>query len=375
MKIVFTGGGTGGHFWPLIAVAEEVQNLAEDQKILGLELYYIADQKYNETALFENRIEFIPIPAGKIRLYSSISNYLDIFKTAYGCLIGFFKLFALYPDVIFSKGGYASFPVVLAARILHIPVVIHESDSVPGRVNVFAGKFAKKVAISYPEAASFFPKDITAHIGQPIRRGILQKVTEGAHEYFKLDSSIPTIVVVGGSQGSQNINDTLIDILPEILPHAQVIHQTGEKLYTEVVGRAHVVLDKNEFRDRYQIFPDLSTTALKYAAGAATLFISRAGSTIFEIANWGVPSIIIPISPKVSRDQTSNAFSYARSGACVVIEETNLTSSILQAEILKILQSQKLQDEMKEHTKSFARPDAARVIAQALLDIGLSHEK
>jgi UDP-N-acetylglucosamine--N-acetylmuramyl-(pentapeptide) pyrophosphoryl-undecaprenol N-acetylglucosamine transferase len=374
MKILLTGGGTGGHFWPLIAVAEELNTLLEEQKVLGFKLYYMADTEYNKAALFENQIEFISVPAGKLRTYSSAQNFFDGFRTAWGSFVGLLKVFSLYPDVVFSKGGYASFPAVFAARILRIPVVIHESDTVPGRVNLWSAKFAERIAVSYPEAYALFPKDKTAQTGQPIRRDLLQKVKEGAHTYFKLDPSIPTIVVVGGSQGAQIINDTILDVLPSILPYAQVIHQTGEKLYQETVYRTQVVLDKNEFKDRYHIFKNLSTADLKYAAGTATLFISRAGSMIFEIAQWEVPSIIIPIKPSVSRDQTANAFSYARTGACVVIEESNLTASILADQIKHILDNPNLQQAMIESAKTIRRPDAARTIAQAIIDIGIKHE-
>ena len=161
MKIVFTGGGTGGHFYPVIAVAQKVNQIIDSEHILGAKLYYISDSPYDKKMLVENELMFEQVSTGKMRTYFSVKNFSDIFKTFFGVINAIFKLFSIYPDVIFGKGGYASFPVMFAARILHIPVIIHESDSAPGRVNKWAGRFAKKIAISFPEAAEYFSKEKT----------------------------------------------------------------------------------------------------------------------------------------------------------------------------------------------------------------------
>ncbi|MDE1967202.1 MAG: glycosyltransferase, partial [Patescibacteria group bacterium] len=135
MKILFTGGGTGGHFYPIIAVAEAIRERVKDRKIIPPQLFYMAPSKYDPRALFDNNIDFVAVPAGKIRRYFSILNFTDAIKTVSGCMAGIIKMFSIYPDVVFSKGGYASFPGVVAARLLRIPLVIHESDSRPGKVN------------------------------------------------------------------------------------------------------------------------------------------------------------------------------------------------------------------------------------------------
>ena len=375
MKIAFTGGGTGGHFYPIVAVAESVRELADNEKIIGLKLYYLSDDPYDKEALFANGVEFLHISAGKRRLYSSIQNFFDIFKTAYGCINAMFTLFGLYPDVVFSKGGYSAFPVLVAARILQIPVVIHESDCYPGRVNVWAGKFAKKVAVSYDEAAAFFPKDKVAEVGQPIRKEILDRKTEGAFEYLKLDHNIPTILVLGGSQGAEIINDAILDVITTLVKDYQIIHQTGVKNIDGVKARAEFFLHDNENKDRYVPMAFLTPLALKMASGAASLVISRAGSTIFEIASWGIPSIIIPINESNGDHQKKNAFNYARHGAATVIEEGNLSSGILVAEIKRFFGDKERQAKMAQAAKNFSQPDAAQKIARALLDIALSHER
>src|SRR3989338_3731311 len=156
MKIVFTGGGTGGHFYPIIAVAQKVNEIIDREKIIGAKLYYVSDNPYDKEMLFENGILYEEVYAGKMRTYFSLKNFSDIFKTFFGVINALFKMFSIYPDVVFGKGGYASFPAIFSARILRIPVIIHESDSAPGRVNKWAGRFAKKIAISFAEAGDYF---------------------------------------------------------------------------------------------------------------------------------------------------------------------------------------------------------------------------
>ena len=375
MKILFTGGGTGGHFYPIIAIAEEVNKIVDQEKILEAKLYYMSDKPYDKEALFENGLEFVEISAGKLRLYQSKENIFDMFKTAIGCLQAIFKLFSIYPDVVFGKGGYASFPTLVAARILRIPVFIHESDSIPGRVNKWAGKFAKRIAISYDEAIEFFPKEKTAWIGQPIRMEIQQKANQGALEYLKLESDVPVIFIVGGSLGAEIINNTVIDDLPDLLNRYQIIHQVGPNNFKECTERVSVVLDKHPYANRYKMFGTLNPLALKMAAGAATLVVSRAGSMIFEIAGWGVPSIIIPIDEKVSHDQKSNAFNYARAGACAVIEDNNLTPTILRSEIDKLIANKARLETMSKNALAFAKPGAAAAIARELVNMAIEHEK
>ena len=379
MKIVFTGGGTGGHFYPIIAVAEALRARADAEKILNLQLYFLSDSPYDADALFEQGIEFHSISAGKKRVYASrknfIANFIDMFKTGFGILEALWTLFFLYPDVVFSKGGYASFPVLVAARILGIPVVIHDSDSVPGRVNIWAGKFAKRVALSYDEAASYFPKETTAITGQPIREIIREKKLEGAFEYLKLDHNIPTILILGGSLGAETINNAILEDLGELLNDYQVIHQTGKDNYKEVSLRATAELINHPHKSRYVAYPFLNPLAVRMAAGAAWIVISRAGSTIFEIASWGVPSIIIPIPKRVSRDQESNAFSYARHGAAVVVEQDNLSKKVLLAEIDRFKTDPERYEKMAKAASAFASSDASLKIAESLIEIGLSHEK
>ena len=374
MKILLTGGGTGGHFYPIIAIAEELRDVAKEKKLLNPEIYYMAPTPYNARALFENEIIFKKVTSGKQRRYFSLLNFFDLFKIATGVFQATWQIFFIMPDVIFGKGGYVSFPAMVAARFLGIPVVIHESDSHPGKVNLWAGKFAKRVALSYPEAAKYFKEDKVALTGNPVRKGITIAVKSGAFEYLDMEENIPVIFILGGSQGSQRINESILDALPELVKKYQVIHQTGNKNYQDMQKMSDIALEASPFKSRYKPFDYLNDLAMKMSAGAASLVISRSGSTIFEIASWGLPSILIPIPESISHDQTTNAFSYARTGAADVIEENNLTTEILLSEIEKILSNPELQAKMAAAAKAFAKPDAAKKIAEQIIDIALTHE-
>ncbi len=374
MKILFTGGGTGGHFYPIIAVAEAVHDAVRERRLIEPILYYAAPDPYDRDMLVANDIRFVPTAAGKLRRYFSLMNVIDLFKASWGVIKSVVRVFFLYPDVVFSKGGYVSFPTLLAARLFRIPIIIHESDSVPGRVNVWAGKFAQKIAVSFPEAAEYFPKEKVAVTGNPVRKALLHPTKEGAFEYLKLQEGVPVLLVLGGSQGAVTINDAILAALPRLVEKYQIIHQTGRANITEVEGRAKLVLHDSPHPERYHAFDYLDDLAMRMSAGAASLVISRSGSALFEIAAWGLPSILIPLPGAAGDHQTKNAFAYARAGATAVIEQNNLTPGILIAEIDRIIDNPSLAAQLSAAAKAFARGDAAQTIATALLDIGISHE-
>jgi UDP-N-acetylglucosamine--N-acetylmuramyl-(pentapeptide) pyrophosphoryl-undecaprenol N-acetylglucosamine transferase len=374
MKIVFTGGGTGGHFYPIIAIAEQVNKVADEQKIIECRLYFFSNSPYDKNALFENNIEYHYVPAGKLRLYFSLQNIVDFFSLGFGFFVALVKLFFVYPDIVVGKGGGSSFPTLLAAKVLGIPIMIHESDTVPGRVNKFLGKYATRIAVSYPEAASFFPKNNVAWTGQPIRKDLHDATESGAFEYLKLEPGIPVILFLGGSQGAQKINDVLIDALPELIKKYQIIHQTGAKNLEESKSRASIVIGSTQFSHRYKPFAFLNVLASKMAAGAASLIVSRAGSTLFEIALYGKPSIIIPITESNGDHQRKNAYAYARSGGAVVIEEANLTPNLLFSEIDSLLSNPLKLEKMASAAKSYGKPDAAYTIAKEIITIAIAHE-
>jgi len=254
-------------------------------------------------------------------------------------------------------------------------VFVHDSDAIPGRVSLWAGKFAERIAVSYAEAAEYFPKKNAVLTGIPIRREVMTPTKEGAFEFLKLESNIPTLLVIGGSQGAQKINEVILQALPELLNTYQIIHQTGKANIKGTEATASVILENHPHRSRYRTYDYLSPLATKMAAGAAQLVVSRAGSTaIAEIASWGLPSIVIPLPEKISRDQRKNAYAYARDGASIVVEEHNLSPNLVQSEIGRILNDSLAVETMKTAAKAFAHPNAAKDIARELIEIALKHE-
>ncbi len=368
MRIVFVGGGTGGHFYPLMAVAEVLK-----ADVSQPELYYIGPEPYNLEELKNNGIQFIYCPAGKIRRYFSLQNFFDIFRIASGMIVAFFKLFRLYPDVIFSKGGYTSVPILLLARFYRIPVVIHESDSKPGRANLLAKNFARAIGIAYDEVAPFFPETKTALVGIPIRKSIAA-ISRDPFAILGIPNDMPLIYITGGSLGAERINALILSSLQNLLPHYRIFHQTGNINEQVVTQTAQALVEDKSLLERYYVRGTIPAEAVSALLDAATLVISRAGSTtLAEIALHGKPSIIIPIPEEVSHDQRTNAYSYARSGAASVLEEKNLTPHLLSAEIQSIIGNPEKHETMRQAAQTAALPQAAEKIAALLLSIGTEH--
>ncbi len=378
MIIVFTGGGTGGHFYPIIAITEALSDIVREKRLIAPSLYYLAPNSFDDNALFENGISYVHIPAGKMRRYASVRNITDIFLTFIGTISALITLFRLYPDVVVSKGGYGSVPTVLAARLLRIPIVIHESDAKPGRANLLAAKFAQKIAISFEGAAQYFPEKVRGKIartGIPIRKDLMRLETEGAQQYLKLETDIPTVLILGGSQGAMKINEIVLSAVERLVSFANIIHQTGRANFKNVEAISKVVLGKNSHGSRYHPIDYLSEVSLQRAAGVANIVVSRAGAnSIAEIGLWKRPAILIPIPESVSHDQRTNAYAYAKTGAAIVLDEENLTPHILVSEIERILNDPELAKRMSNSAEGFTDPDAARILATEVLAIALSHE-
>ncbi len=368
MRIMLVGGGTGGHFYPLIAVAEVVRTIAPTA-----ELYYIGPNPYNQDALAALNIRFTYCPAGKIRRYFSLKNVIDGFRLIGGLFVAWVKLFFIYPDVIFSKGGYTAVPVLLMARFYRIPVVIHESDSKPGRANFMARKFARYIGITYASAAAYFPPEKTALVGIPIRASV-RAVHSNPLAVLGIDNSRPIIYVTGGSLGANRINDLILRSLQQLLPHFTIFHQTGEAEEVSVTQTAQTLIADDALLSHYFVKGTLSGDVVSALLEAASLIITRAGSTtLYEIALHGKPAIVIPIPEEISHDQRTNAYNYARNGGATVMEEGNLTPQLLINEIMAIMSDQNRYTSMSTAARTFAVGDAAATIANVLVGIGIEH--
>lgn len=375
MRIVLVGGGTGGHFYPLIAIAEALTSRANTKQEIPPELYYMGPEMYDEGSLFASGISYVHCPAGKLRRYTSLKNIPDFFRTVFGILVAIVKLYTLYPDVVMSKGGYTSVPVVIAAWILRIPIVIHESDAVPGRANRIGARFAQFIAITYDDSIAHFPPEKTALVGIPVRNILLAPPQGDPRTLLGLQSTKPLIFITGGSQGAERINDLIVSSLADLLPNFEILHQTGLEQEAVVSQTAEALLRDKALLAHYHVRGFLDVAALHAAETVAWLIISRAGSgSIYEIALHGKPSIIIPIPEEISHDQRTNAYAYARTGAAEVIEERNLTAHLLHSEITRMMNDPEIMAKMSAAARTFATRDAGMKIADMLVAIGKSHQ-
>ena len=313
-RIVLTGGGTAGHVTPNIALIPRL-------KELGYEIHYIGSYDGIEKKLIEElQIPYYGISSGKLRRYFDVKNFTDPFKVLKGFREARHTLAEIRPNVLFSKGGFVSVPVVLAAKRLHIPVIIHESDLTPGLANKICIPSAAKVCCNFPETLAHLPADKAVLTGSPIRQELLEGNPIAALEFCHFTANKPVILVMGGSLGSATINDTIRGVLPELLKTYQVIHLCGKGKLDEGLnhtpGYVQFEYIKKELRDLFAL---------------ADIVISRAGANaICELLALHKPNILIPLSAKASRgDQILNARSFEAQGFSIVLEEEEVTNLTL----------------------------------------------
>lgn len=313
-KILLTGGGTAGHVTPNLALLPALQK--ED-----FEIRYIGSYNGIERRLIEETgIPYDGISSGKLRRYFDLKNVSDPLRVLKGYAEAK-KLIKKYkPDVVFSKGGFVAVPVVLAAKRYKIPTIIHESDMTPGLANKICIPSAKKVCCNFPETLKYLPENKAVLTGSPIREELLVGDRLAGLQYTHLSSSLPVILVIGGSLGSVTVNQAVRGLLPTILKDFQIIHICGKgNLDENLIGTAGYV--QYEYVDK----------PLRHLFAAADLVISRAGAnSICEILALRKPNILIPLSAAASRgDQILNANSFANQGFSTVLEEEVLTTDTL----------------------------------------------
>ncbi len=367
---MFTGGGTGGHVFPIIAVVREMKKKGSS----NAEIIYIGPKDdYSQDALSKEGIRSHYIFSGKLRRYFSIPdvflNIADIFfKIPAGIIQSLSLIFFIAPDLIFSKGGYGSIPVVVAGWLLGVPVFLHESDIVPGLANKILSKFSSEIFVSFPvKETEYFPLKKMIQVGNPIRGELLNGDPEKAKEIFKVKKEKPVILILGGSQGSQRINELIMEILPELLNKFEIIHQTGVKDFPNVQKEVAAFVPES-VRENYHSFAFLPEEQLKHAYRISECVICRAGSgTIFELAALKKPSVLIPLPESAQNHQVKNAYAYARHNACLVLEEGNVSPRFFLEKMNNLFLYNYLQ-EMKIGAEKFAKPNAADVIARYLLE-------
>ena len=320
-RIILTGGGTAGHVTPNIALIPKLREL-------GFDIHYIGSYNGIEKDLIEPfGIPYHGISSGKLRRYFSLQNFTDPFRVLKGFGEANKLIKSLKPDVIFSKGGFVSVPVVLAGKKCKVPVIIHESDMTPGLANKLSIPSATKVCCNFPETLEHLPKEKAVLTGSPIRQELLSGSKEAALAFCGLTPDKPVILIVGGSLGSVAVNNAVRAILPELLKEFHVIHLCGKGKTDESLknlkGYVQFEYIKQELKDLFAL---------------CDIVISRAGANaICELLALHKPNILIPLSAAASRgDQILNARSFERQGFSVVLEEEELNNQVLLDAIHKL---------------------------------------
>ncbi|MCL5407081.1 MAG: UDP-N-acetylglucosamine--N-acetylmuramyl-(pentapeptide) pyrophosphoryl-undecaprenol N-acetylglucosamine transferase [Patescibacteria group bacterium] len=348
MKILLTGGGTAGHAWPVIMVGRSLQ------KNKRVQLLYVGSRQGIEKKLSKDfQIPFKAILSGKRRTYFSLSNFWDLFKIFCGIIQAFFIILFFRPDVVFAKGGYVTVPIIFWVRFFKIPLVIHESDVVMGRANLWAANFARKICLGFPLEyyTQKLPVRKLIYTGIPVNPEFIQTSIK--------DEGRPKILITGGSQGSSKINNLISEILPELINRFEIWHLSGQRDFEKLQNL------KNPY---YHLF-DFSYQMPKFMRDA-DLIISRAGaSTLTEIAATGIPSIIIPLETAANEHQEANAQVFQKMNAAVVVSEKNLTANSLKTIIDHLMDDEKTRALLGHHAKSFFRPDAAEEIINTLFEV------
>ena len=378
MRLLLIGGGTGGHIYPLVAVS---QKITEEMGKRGesVEFRYFGDPGSYGYHLSTNNILVVKIASSKLRRYFSLLNFLDIFRFFIGILQSLWKVYWFMPDVAFSKGGPGALAIILACRFYQIPLVIHESDSIPGLTNKTSAKFAKKIEIAFPSAAGYFPpkKEINL-VGNPVREYLLKEgEREAAKLNFGFDINKPLVLVMGGSQGAESINEFILENIEAFANKYQVLHQVGQRNF-ESYKNEYQFVSKNfsaETKKNYVFVPYFDLN-LKDAYDACDLIISRAGAgAIFEIASRSKPSILIPLDKSANDHQRQNAYEYAETGAALVIEQENLLANLFISQIDLILNNPERLEKMVSAAKNFYKPDVTEKIAEDIVNIAMKFGK
>jgi len=349
--ILFTGGGTAGHV---------TVNLALIPLFLerGWTVHYMGSANGIEAELIRplRQVEYHVISTGKLRRYASVENLKDPFRVAKGVLQAYRKIRQLRPHVVFSKGGFVSVPVVIAASMNRVPAVIHESDLTPGLANRISAPFAAKICHTFPETGRYLKASKSVHIGPVIRPELKRGKAIRGYHLCDFVQDKPVVLIMGGSQGSQKINRAVREILPELTGQFQVVHICGK-------GQLDTALKNRGYKQFEYVHDELADLL-----AMADLVVSRAGSnSICEFLTLQKPMLLIPLSRSASRgDQIDNARSFQQRGYCEVLQEEEMTNRTLLDGIRRTYERrEELRAAMKDAVRNDPLTELANLITSA----------
>ena len=368
--IALTGGGTAGHIYPLAVVGKTVKQIAEE-KGFEVDIRFFGDPGPYAVEFESAGITVSHITASKWRRYFDFENILDIFKFFRGVIQSLWKLYFFMPHLCFSKGGPGALSVLAAARFYAIPIVIHESDAVPGLTNKISAKSARLIELAFPSAAGHLGVKTPMHVvGNPIRPNIVvEPDARAAKIEFGFNPEEPLVLVIGGSQGAERMNNFVLENLEMLTKKFQILHQTGIKNFSGYQNQFQFQTRGKEgsWNNRYKFIPYFGDN-MKRAYEAADLVISRAGSgSIFELAALGKPAILVPFPESANNHQLQNAYEYERAGGALVLEEENFLPALVSTTVEHILGDKDKLKAMSDAAKKFAIPNSHELIAEDIL--------
>lgn len=347
-RIIFTGGGTAGHVMVNLAL---IPYFLES----GWQVSYIGSEDGIEKELIESidNVTYYPIATGKLRRYMSIENFKDPFKVLKGIMQAWRIIGQVKPSIIFSKGGFVSVPVVLAAKLRRVPTIIHESDVTPGLANKISIPFTKQVLTTFPETVKYLPENKTTYVGAVVREQLFQGNKVAGFRLTKLDESKPVLLVMGGSAGSQKINTVVRKSLDRLLEDFHIVHVCGRDAVDPSLDMPGYV--QFEYIDQ----------DLKHIFAITDLVVSRAGANaIFEFLSLRIPMLLIPLSLAASRgDQIDNARSFAKQNYALVLEEEQLNKTTLPDYVNKLRNNASIYlDNMGKYSRKKSRDQVIEII-------------
>jgi UDP-N-acetylglucosamine--N-acetylmuramyl-(pentapeptide) pyrophosphoryl-undecaprenol N-acetylglucosamine transferase len=378
MRVLVSGGGTGGHIYPALAIAAALQ--AEH----GAEVLFLGSDDGLETEIVPAAgLRLATIKAGRLRRYISPQTITGVLRVPLGMFqaIGIVRKFRA--DAAFTSGGFVSVPAALAARLNGVPLLMHQQDVPPNLSNRLAAPMAKRISVAFTDSLQYFPAKKTVLLGNPVRQAILDVLTtapQEARRQLGLEAGQPVLLVTGGSQGARHLNMTVCRALPALLarcPGLQVLQISGKDLYNETRTLVDSILageeeqgEQDELRRRYRLVAYLNEE-MPVALQAAELVLCRSGaSTLTELATLGKPAILVPLPPAIGGSpQQANAAMFERQGAAVVIKNEDLTPDVLVERVQSLLSSPTQLATMASAASSFARPQATQDIVQEIVAI------
>lgn len=375
MKIVLTGGGTGGHVTPLEPIVEALRARYHEEKSSlpsrvdpeDLEIVFVGVVDESTKAFFAHiDVPTTHISSGKMRRYASKQTITDIlFSLPLGVMKAMYVIWKIMPDAVISKGGYGSIPTVLAAAYHRIPILLHESDTAPGATNTAFMRFASVISLGFDEVKAYAPKWSYKMFttGTPVRSEIRSVTQVDAKEKLGFPKSDKLLLVMGGSQGAQQINEYLLKSLPKLITEMAILHITGPDNHKAVQTVAEEVIAHSPRKKMYKAVPYL-TDQMKYALAAADGVVSRAGATsLGEIAALRKPALLIPLDHAAQDHQRKNAQAFESAGAAIVLDPTNLGSNLFYQNIVRLMQDPETSAILQRNLAALDQPDAAANIA------------